>query len=122
MMVLKRVKLNIALLSLLLGAIVLTSFYAISQKEGFFLDEIYTFRLSNKQYATFDKVCQALKEEGFDSYKQHFWEGDCNRIYDAETFKKDLYISDHGAFNYTNVVATQTMGTPSFVLFYRSYG
>lgn len=109
MMVLKRVKLNTALLSLLLGAIVLTSFYAISQKEGFFLDEIYTFRLSNKQYATFDKVCQALKEEGFDSYKQHFWEGDCNRIYDAETFKKDLYISDHGAFNYTNVVATQTM-------------
>ncbi len=109
MMVLKRVKLNAALLFLLLVAIGLASFYAISQKEGFFLDEVYTFELSNKQYTTFDEVCQALKAEGFDRYKQHFWEGDCNRIFDAETFKKDLYISGDGAFNYTNVVATQTM-------------
>lgn len=102
-------KWSTSLLLLAMVFIAVVSFYAISKKEGFFLDEVYTFELSNKQYTNSEEICDVIKKGELKRFADEFWDRDANHIYDYETFEKDLYISDHGAFNYLNVVTTQTM-------------
>lgn len=103
------IKRNNLLLCLLLGVIAVASFYAVSKKEGFFLDEVYTFELSNKQYITWGEFREILQEGDVRQYKHDFWDFDANGVYDRDAFEKKLYISDQGAFNYFNVIVAQTM-------------
>lgn len=103
------IKRNNLLLCLLLGVIAVASFYAVSKKEGFFLDEVYTFELSNKQYITWGEFREILQEGDVRQYKHDFWDFDANGVYDRDAFVKKLYISDQGAFNYFNVIVAQTM-------------
>lgn len=88
----KETQIKVSLIVSIFFIAIISLFYCF-QKSGFFLDELYSFGLSNGEYTPFLYDIKGSI---------------CNNIFRGEDFLKYLTVSENDAFNYSSVYYNQT--------------